>query len=461
MPAKPKPAANAPTLPLAIEWWPISKPKPYPKNPRQPSERAVSKVAASLKEFGWRQPIVVDAKGVIVAGHKRLEAAKKNSLKQVPVHVAKDLTAAQAKAYRLMDNRSSDDSEWDLELLAEEMGDLQALAADMDLQLTGFEQQEIDEFLISAGRAPGLTPEDAAPEPPVNPVSVLGDLWLLGAHRVLCGDSTKAEDVERLMGGEKAGLMNTDPPYGVGYANDDRPNPGVAKPRVAKPRVANDEFKDEELQKFLESCFGIALSALKPDAAWYLWHAHLTQGFFAAAAAAAAAHVILHRQIIWVKPVLLLGRGYYHWKHEPCFMGWVQGNQPPDYGRGDGERDQTTVWEIGCVTQAERLEFNHSTPKPVALFDIPIVKHLKPGEICYEPFAGSGPQIIAAQKLGVRCFALELAPQYTDVIVCRWQAFTGKSAKLDGDGRTFEEIAAARRAGTAAPTQAAPAVTTA
>jgi DNA modification methylase len=256
-----------------------------------------------------------------------------------------------------------------------------------------------------------------------------GELWIIGGvHRLLCGDSTKAEDVKRLMGREKAGLMNTDPPYGVAYANDERPNPGVAKPRVAKPRVAkprvaNDGLEDAKLQEFLERVFKLATSsALLPNAAWYMWHAHLTQGYFAAAAAAAAANVVLHRQIIWVKPVLLLGRGQYHWKHEPCFMGWVEGNQPPDYGEGNGERTQTTVWEIAHVTNADRKEFNHSTPKPVGLFVIPMVKHLRVGEIAYEPFSGSGPQFIAAHRLGRRCYGIEIEPRYCDVILRRCEA---------------------------------------
>jgi DNA modification methylase len=268
--------------------------------------------------------------------------------------------------------------------------------------------------------------EDEAPEPPVVPITKPGDLWLMGRHRLLCGDSTKAEDVKRLMNGERAALMNTDPPYGVSYANDDRPNPGVAK-----PRVANDGLADEELQSFLESCFRAAVDvALLPHAAWYMWHAHLTQGYFAAAAAAAA-NVLLHRQIIWVKPVLLLGRGQYHWKHEPCFMGWVKGNQPPDYGEGNGERTQTTVWEVGSVSQAERKEFDHATPKPVGLFSIPLVKHTKPGEICYEPFSGSGPQLVAAEQLNRTCYGMEISPQYCDVIVKRWENLTGKKAVLE------------------------------
>ena len=209
---------------------------------------------------------------------------------------------------------------------------------------------------------------------------------------------------------------------------------------MAKPRVAKDELRDEVLQEFLEKAFGAAKLALADNSAWYLWHAYLTQGFFAAAAAAAAAEVILHRQIIWVKPVLLLGRGQYHWKHEPCFMGWVQGHQPPDYA----DRTQTTIWEIESVSHSDRKEFNHSTPKPVELFRRPILKHLKAVEICYEPFAGSGPQFIAAEDTGRRCYGLEIEPAYCDVIVKRWQNFTGKEATLEGAGATFARVERSR-----------------
>jgi DNA modification methylase len=195
---------------------------------------------------------------------------------------------------------------------------------------------------------------------------------------------------------------------------------------VAKPRVANDTLQDEALQAFLEKVFRVAVEhALLKNAAWYMWHAHLTQGYFAAAAAAAA-NVVLHRQIIWVKPVLLLGRGHYHWKHEPCFMGWVKGNQPPDYGLGNGERTQTTIWEINSISQKERKELNHSTPKPADLFKIPIVKHLNPGEIAFEPFAGSGPQFVACQNLNRKCRGIEISPDYCAVILERMKtAFPG------------------------------------
>ncbi|HEY1963689.1 MAG TPA: DNA methyltransferase [Acidobacteriaceae bacterium] len=415
---------------MNVELWPIERVIPYPRNARVLSDAAIDTVAKSIQEYGWRQPIVVDTAGVVIAGHTRLLAAKKLGLKEVPVHVATELSPAQVKAYRLMDNRSHEESSWDDALLGEELFDLEGLG--LDLSLTGFSEEELAGLMVE--KTEGLTDPDEVPETPEQPVTQMGDLWVLGKHRLLCGDATEAEDVKRVMIGSKAGLMNTDPPYGVGYANDERPHPGVAK----------DELQNEALQTFLESAFGAAKSALLPKAAWYLWHAHLTQGFFAAAAAAAA-HVILHRQIIWVKPVLLLGRGQYHWKHEPCFMGWVEGHQPPDLA----ERNQTTVWEIGSISTAERKEFNHSTPKPVELFRRPILKHLKAGAIAYEPFAGTGPQFIAAEETGRCCYGLEIEPAYCDVIVVRWQNFTGKKATLDGDGRTFEEMKEARLAVTA------------
>lgn len=402
-----------------------------PKNWRLHPKAQQDALQGVLAEVGWVQDVIVNRRsGLVVDGHARINLAIA-AKERVPV-VYVDLSDKEEALILASLDPLSAMAETNREALADLVGSLDVTDAAVNAML-----QEL--VGADAGTA-GLTDADECPPVPVAPVSRLGDLWILGEHRVLCGDSTDAASVARLMAGERAGLMNIDPPYGVSYANDERPNPGVAKPRVAKPRVAKDDLRDEVLQRFLESAFESAKVALLPNAAWYLWHAHLTQGYFAAAAA--AAHVILHRQIIWVKPVLLLGRGQYHWKHEPCFMGWVEGQQPPDYA----ERNQTTVWEVGSVTQAERKEFNHATPKPVGLFTIPILKHLNAGEVCYDSFAGSGPQFIAAEMHARRCFGLEIDPQYVDVIVLRWQAFTGKQATLDGDGSTFADIAAGKRA---------------
>jgi len=405
---------------------------PNPKNWRTHPKAQQDALRGILAEVGYADALLArelpDGSLMLVDGHLRAETTPEQ---EVPVLVL-DINEAEADKLLL----SLDP----LAALAETNATaLDALLREVDTGSEGLQQMYADMAEAAELYQDGDKEivEDEIPEPPADPITKPGDLWVLGEHRLLCGDSTKAEDVARLMNGERAQLMNTDPPYGVSYANDDRPNPGVAK-----PRVANDSLTDEQLQAFLESCFRAALEhALLPDAAWYMWHAHLTQGYFAAAAA--AANVVLHRQIIWVKPVLLLGRGQYHWKHEPCFMGWVKGNQPPDYGEGKGERTQTTVWEIGTVTQAERKEFNHATPKPVKLFEIPIVKHTKKSEIVYEPFSGSGPQVIAAEQLGRKCYGMEISPQYCDVIVKRWETLTGKKAELEAcNGQTRTEAAA-------------------
>jgi DNA modification methylase len=417
---------------MNVELWPIERPIPYANNARKLSGAAVDKVALSIREFGWRQPVVVDAAGVIIAGHTRLFAAKKLGLEKVPVHIATELTPAQVKAYRLMDNRSHEETAWDLELLSSELFDLKAL--ELDLGLTGFDEDELAELMVE--KTAGLTDEDEIPEAPEEPVTKPGDLWTLGNHRLLCGDATRQEEVQRLMAGRKPGLMNTDPPYGINYDSAELHESGVSY-----ARIDGDHHQDEQLQAFLEKTFEVALIALQPNAAWYLWHPMRTQGFFAAAAA--AAHVILHRQIIWVKPVLVFGLGHYHWRHELCFMGWVKGHEPIDLG----DHTETTVWQIDGISRVERKEFKHSTPKPVELFKRPIVKHLSGGQLCYEPFAGTGPQFIAAEALGRSCYGMEIEPRYCDVIVARWQNFTGKQAILDG--RTFDQMKEERLAVTA------------
>ena len=407
-------AKGAKSEAFECEIWPIDKPIDYPKNARKWTGAAITKVATSIREFGFRQPVVVDSEGVIVIGHLRRAAAKSIGLTTCPVHVARDLSPAKIRALRLADNRTAQEATWDLDLLAVEFGELKGF--DFDISVTGFDTREIDKFTVSVNPA-----EDAVPPVPEVPVTKPGDLWIMGAHRLLCGDATKADHVLRLMGEQRAGLMATDPPYGVNYDSAELHEHGVSY-----ARIAGDHRQDQVLQSFLETAFSVALMALHPNAAWYLWHAMLTQGFFAAAAAAAA-HVILHRQIIWVKPVLVFGRGQYHWKHELCFMGWVKGHEPADYS----EHKDTTVWEIPGVDLKERRDFQHSTPKPVELFRRPILKHLKPGEVAYEPFAGSGPQFIAAELTERRCFGLEIEPRYCDVIVKRWENLTGNKAVLN------------------------------
>ncbi len=360
---------------LTVEIVDMEKVLPYAKNSKLHPDEQIEQIAASIREFGFNDPIAIDAEGVIVEGHGRLLAAAQLGFKQVPVIWLKHLSPEQAKGYRIAHNKLTLNSDFDTDL-GEEFKAL--LDADFDLELTGFSQEEIDALLNPPTE--GLTDPDDVPEMPEKPITQTGDIWLLGEHRVMCGDSTKAEDVGKLMEGAMAVLMATDPPYGVAY--------GVEQDREVKFGViANDENDGIKLQAFLENVFSVASKYLVNNAAWYLWHAHMTQGYFTAAAA--AADVIFHRQIIWVKPSLIMGRGDYHWRHELCFYGWIKGNRPPWYG----DRKQDTVWEVG-----RENNHIHPTQKPVELFERPLRFNTKLGQIAYDPFGGSGSTLIACEK---------------------------------------------------------------
>lgn len=258
---------------------------------------------------------------------------------------------------------------------------------------------------------------DACPPKPRKVRSRLGDVWVLGEHRLLCGDCRDGESIARLFGEEHAGLVNTDPPYGVDYGDvaDSRER---SRAKREHRKIENDDLDGAVLQEFLEASLRACLPVLGKAPAFYLWHPMLTQGTFFAAAAAANIHV--HRQIIWVKPSLILGRADYHWRHELCFYGWIIGRRCVWLAG----RDQTTVWEVGRENAGV-----HPTQKPVELFRRPILNHLRPGAICYDPFAGSGSQVIAAEENGRRCFAVEIDPGYCDVVVARWEQFSGKKAE--------------------------------
>ena len=407
--------------PMKVERVPIDSISPDPANVRRHGPKNLDAIKGSLRRFGQQKPVVVDGNGIVRAGNGTLEAARALGWGEIDV-VRTALAGSEATAFSMADNRSAELAEWDDEALVAQLEALAGEGFDLGEDL-GFDADDLADL---EEHAAGETVEDEAPPVADGPTRVQpGELWALGAHRLLCGDSTKAEDVARLMGGERAVLMATDPPYGVAYDNAERPNPGVAKPRVAKPRVANDELTDgPAMQAFLERMFAAALPSMDPHAAFYLWHPMLTQGTYVAAAAAAAG-ILIHRQIIWVKPRFLIGRGDYHWRHELCFYGWQQGNRPPFYG----PRNQDTIWEVGSVGSAERKEMDHPTPKPIALWEKPVNNHTREAEIIYEPFSGSGSQLIAAEQLGRRCFAIEIEPRYCDVALARWEKFTGRTAE--------------------------------
>jgi len=420
----------------SVTRWPIEKIREYPNNPVIHSDEQIALIARSMERFGVTNPLLVDEGGEIIYGHGRKLAAVKAGIKELPVCVARGWTKEERTAYRILDNESAHKSAFDIPLLRGELALLST--AGFDLSLTGFTGEQLLEF---EDREHGSDPE-ATPEPPVTPIVRKGDLWILGKHRLLCGDATSKSDVARLMAGEKAALMNTDPPYGVDYGDiaNSRSRPAsVRKGGNGKnyathvnKTIENDDLDGVALQAFLESTIRTALPHLIANPAFYLWHPMLTQGtFFAAAAAAAAADILIHRQIIWVKPSLIMGRGDYHWRHELCFYGWIRGKRCA-WLRG---RDQDTVWEIG-----RENDNIHPTQKPTALFTRPIENHTKSGDLVYEPFSGSGTQIIAAEMTARRCNAIEIAQAYVEVAVERWQTFAEGDAILEGDGRDFDTI---------------------
>ena len=388
---------------MNIEMRPIDDVKPYPGNPRR-NDAAVGAVARSLQAFGWRQPIVVDPDGVIIVGHTRWKGARQLGWAEVPVHVA-DLTPAQARAYRIADNQTATIADWDDELLTAEITGLREM--DIDLALLGFDPDELARLAGTANE--GLTDPDEVPEPPADPVTQPGDLWVLGQHRLLCGDSTKSTDVARVLGGAVPFLMVTDVPYGVGYTPEWRNAAGLSETRRTGT-VLNDDRVD-----------WTAAYKLFPGRVAYVWHA----GVHAAEVAAnlQAAGFEIRTQIIWRKPRFVIGRGAYHWGHEPMWYAV----RPGGSAKWCGDRKQSTVWDIDSKNQD--AETVHGTQKPVECHERPVRNHGGPDDAVYEPFAGSGSGVIACERVGRRCYALELSPAYCDVIVARWEKFTGKKAE--------------------------------
>jgi DNA modification methylase len=404
-------------LMLTVEHWPVARLIPYARNPRR-NDDAVDRMCAAVREFGFRIPIVARSDGTVVDGHLRLKAAQRLGLAMVPVALADDLTEAQIKAFRLLANRSAAWAEWDDELLVLELQDLQELG--VDLALTGFDAGEL-RSLIEDGPETGLTDENAVPEPPVEAITRSGDVWLLGDHRLLCGDATKAEDVARLFDGRQPHLMITDPPYGVEYDPAWRNEAGIAATkRIGK--VANDDRADWR-----------DAWALFPGDVAYVWHA-------AVHATTVAESLItcgfgIRAQIVWSKSRFALGRGDYHWQHEPCFYAVRAGTR----SHWQGARDQSTLWSIsgGGIEDGATA---HGTQKPVEAMRRPIVNNSARGDLVYEPFAGSGTTLIAAETVGRACLAIELEPVYCDLIIDRWQRFTGATAIHQASGRPFDEL---------------------
>ena len=378
--------------------------KPYEKNPRK-NDEAVKYVAESIKQFGFKVPIVLDKDNVIVAGHTRYKAAKKLKMTEVPCVVADDLTDEQVKAYRLADNKVAEKAEWDFDLLNSELDEL----FDFDMTVFGFEDDVIEE-------EPEVVEDDYNEELPEEPVTKPGDIWLLGNHRLMCGDSTNITDVEKLMDGDKADMAFTDPPWNVNYGAVKEGNAQGYKPRT----IMNDFMGTEEFKDFMFEAFASLNFASKDGAMTYVVMSAQEWGNMMLTLAQNNYH--WSSTIIWNKDSLVLSRKDYHTKYEPIWYGWKEGNRlcPLE------DRKQCDVWDIPRPKKSEE----HPTMKPVELVARAITNSSKPGNIVIDLFGGSGTTLIASEQTNRCCRSMELDPKYCDVIVRRWEQLTGKKAEL-------------------------------
>jgi DNA modification methylase len=447
----PKAKARAKRAPVPgpdkIEFWPTEKLKPHPSNSKEHPDDQIAMLEASVEEFGQTFPVLVDESGFILAGEGRWRGIKKREQQTTKVIVARGWSPAKKRAYIIMDNKIAERGVWNRMKLGTELGNLQL--SGIDMSLLGFDKGEL-RSLIANAKALGADPDDA-PEPPADPISAEGDLWICGDHRVLCGDSTSRAAVDRLFAGAKPHLMVTDPPYGVKYDPNWRNDALKDGAKRAGGKVANDERSD-----WREAWF------LFPGTVAYIWHGGLHGPSVAESLSAAKFNI--RAQIIWVKSMQVIGRGDFHWKHEPAFYATQQGafddhwrftedHEDAAYAvkvgnKADwvGGRKQSTVWEIPLV----KNNTGHGTQKPVECMRRPIINNSKGGDAIYDPFLGSGTTLVACQMEGRVCYGLELDPAYVDVILERFIGLTGLVPVHEATGKTFAEMRAARGKKTAA-----------
>jgi site-specific DNA-methyltransferase (adenine-specific) len=391
---------------MKIEEVAVNKLIPYAKNSRTHSEQQVAQIAASIKEFGFRNPILVD-KFTLIAGHGRLLAAQKLGLEKVPTIDCSDMTESQKKAYIIADNKLALNAGWDTAMLTIEMKELQEEGFDLDL--LGFDDKELN-ALLEPDVVEGLTDEDAVPEVPKEATTKLGDIYILGKHRLMCGDSTSITDMEKLVNGQPVDMCLTDPPYNVAYE-------GGTKEKLT---IQNDSMEDSKFRQFLRDAFVAADTVMKAGAVFYIWHAD-SEGYNFRGACHDTGWKV-RQCLIWKKSSLVMGRQDYHWIHEPCLYGWKEGASH----LWSADRKQTTILEFNKPTR----NGEHPTMKPVELFEYQMLNNTKGGDIVLDSFGGSGTTMIAAEKHGRYARIMELDPKYCDVIVKRWEDFTGEKATL-------------------------------
>lgn len=391
---------------LKIEYKKIDDLIPYINNSRTHSADQVQQIAASIKEFGWTNPLLLDGENGIIAGHGRLQAARLLGEKEVPTIQLDGLTEMQKKAYIIADNKLALNAGWDNELLGIEITDLKEFGFDIDL--LGFNEEELKAFSIE--EVEGLTDEDAVPDIPDDPITKLGDIYQLGNHRLMCGDSTRIDDLEKLTDGRLVDMWLTDPPYNVAYE-------GGTKEKLT---IQNDSMGNDDFRQFLRDSYVAADAVMKAGAVFYIWHADLEGYNFRGAATDAGWKV--RQCLIWKKSSLVMGRQDYHWQHEPCLYGWKEGASH----LWSADRKQTTILEFNKPSR----NGEHPTMKPVELFEYQMLNNTKGSDIVLDSFGGSGTTIIACEKHGRHARLMELDPKYCDVIVRRWEEFTGKKAEL-------------------------------
>ena len=391
-----------------IEWLETKGLIPYAKNSRTHSEAQVAQIAGSIKEFGFNNPVLIDEDNGIIAGHGRVMAAQKLGLQAVPCIRLAHLSDIQRKAYVIADNRLALNAGWDDQMLTLELQELDG--EDFDLSLLGFEADELNTLLNPIKETEGLTDEDEVPEAPEEPKTKLGDIYRLGRHRLMCGDSTSIDAVEKLMDGQLADILITDPPYNVAYE-------GKTKEALT---IKNDEMSDDQFRQFLRDAFVAADTVMKSGAVFYIWHADLEGYNFRGACKDTNWKV--RQCLIWNKDTMVMGRQDYHWKHEPCLYGW----------KGGAGHLWATDRKQVTIIECKRPKRNdvHPTMKPVELIEYQLLNNTKGQDIVLDLFGGSGSTMIAAEKNGRTARLMELDPKYCDVIVKRWEDFTGQKAEL-------------------------------